>query len=420
MFKRIICTLCAILFLISMLPAVTSCTIGDVYEFGPYSLNEEEYAYLMSFYKRQILDSLGLEEEALDYTISATDQTTYGETLEKMYREQFEQSVFSLIYSQALFDEYGLTLTEEDQKKIRNVAASVLYSYVPNGSVTAFDSIVSDFGFSYEAMCSVYEKQAKESAVIAHILGDNYSNLTDKQKNEYYEENYLHFQVIVVNTLYEKKGDSFTNLIEEERATKLKLVEELKLFLCGNNPLDQTYEVLPRLLGVDDMSKVTYEDIWKDSYINDDQTYAGGLYMTKPSLYQSTIVTTVTQAFYTEEGKVSTLPAKRYFEGNGTIILGDSEETVKEGDYFEYGTVFVKRLPMEDNAWKTTENEQFFTDSGFVSGAARRVLFNTFSDYEESTARTLLKNQDLTAEYSLAIVPANRIDYDLFYPKEEN
>ncbi len=419
MFKRILCTLCAILCLLSMLPAFTACAAGNIYEFGPYSITEEEYAYLMSFYKRQILDSLKLDEEALGYPVSETDPTTYGETLEKMYREQFEQSVYSLIYSQALFDEYGLTLSEEDQKKIRNVAASILYSYVPNGSVTAFDSLVSDYGFSYEAMLSVYEKQAKETAVVAHILGDDYSKVTDKQKDNYYKENYLHFQVIVVNTLYEKKGDSFANLIEEERKTKLKLVEELKQFLCGNNPLDQEYEILPKLLGVDDMSKVTYEDIWKDSYINDDQTYEGGMYMTKPNLLQSTVVTTVTQAFYTEEGKVSTLPAKRYFEGEGSITLGDSEETIKEGDYFEYGTVFVKRLPMEEEAWKEKKNEQFFIDSGFTAGAARRVLFNTFSDYEKATARTLMKNENLIAEYSLATVPANRVDYDIFNQKEE-
>ena len=419
MIKRISCILCAILCIFSLLPGLVSCTVGTVYEFGPYLINEEEYAYLMSFYKRQILDNLGLEEEALGYYVSETDQTTYGETLEQMYREQFEQSVFSLIYSQALFDEYGLTLSEDDQKKIRNIAASVLYTYVPNGSVSTFDNLVKDYGFSYESLCSVYEKQAKESAVISHLLGDNYSKVTDKQKDEYYKENYLHFQVIVVNTVYEKKGDNFVNLIEEERATKLKIVEELKLFLCSNNPLEHNYEVLPRLLGVDDMSKVTYEDIWKDSYINDDQTYEGGMYMTKPSLYQSTTVTTVTQAFYTEEGKVSTLPAKRYFEGEGTITLGDSEETVKEGDYFEYGTVFVKRLPLEDRAWTEQANEVFFTDSGFTGGAARRVLFNTFNDYENTTARALMQNQELVAEYSLATIPANRLDYDFFNPSEE-
>ena len=420
MFKRIFCTLCAILCMISFLPTMSSCTVGSVYEFGPYSINEEEYAYLMSFYKRQILDSLQMDEEMLGYPVSETDQTTAGETLEKMYREQFEQSVFSLIYSQALFDEYGLTFSEEDQKKIRNLAASVLYTYVPTGSVTAFDSLVAPYGFSYEALCSVYEKQAKESAVISHILGENYSNVTEKQKDNYYKDNYLHFKVIVVNTLYEKKGDSFANLIEEERATKLKLEKELKQFLCSNNPLDYDYEVLPALLGVTDMSKVTYDDIWKDSYINDDQEYENGMYMTKPDLFQMTTVNTLSQAMLTEEGDVSTLPAKRYFEGEGSITLGDSDEVINQGDYFEYGTVFIKRLPLEDKAWQDKSNEKFFTDSGFESGAARRVLFNTYSDYEKTTARTLMKNQELTQEFSLATIPANRIDYDIFNPTEEN
>lgn len=420
MFKRIFCTLCAILCLISCLPAFTSCAVGNIYEYGTYSVNEEEYAYLMSFYKRQILDNLDIDEEALGYPTSETDNTPLGETLEKMYREQFEQSIFSLIYSQALFDEFGLTLTEEEQRSVRAVASAVLYSYVPNGSVSTFNKLVADYGFSYDALCSVYEKQAKESAVVAHLLGENYSKITDKQKDSYYKDNYVHFQVIVVNTLYRKDGDSFQNLTEEERKTKLELEKELKQFLCESNPLSYDYKLLPKLLKVDDMSKVTYEDIWKNSYINDDQAYENGMYMTKPGLYQMATVNTLSQVMLTPEGEVSTLPAKQYFEGEGSITLGDSDEVVNKGDYFEYGTAFIKRLPLDNEAWKDKANEQFFIDSGFVAGAARNVLFNTISDYEKTSARTLIVNTELKGEFSLAIVPANRLDYDYFHPSEEN
>jgi len=168
------------------------------------------------------------------------------------------------------------------------------------------------------------------------------------------------------------------------------------------------------------MSKVTYEDIYNNTYINDDLTYPGGMYMVKPNLYQLSTESTLTQAMKTPEGDVSAIEAKRYFEDEGKITLGDSSEEVQKGDYFEYGKAFIKRLPIEKGAWKDEKNKDFFAGSSFIGGVARTVLFETFADYEKHCPFTLLVNNELKEEFSLATIPANRLDYDYFHPSSED
>ncbi|MBO5262341.1 MAG: hypothetical protein J6B45_04775 [Clostridia bacterium] len=419
--KTFFCTLCAILCVILCLPVLSSCGEKNVYELGPYSISREEYAYLMCSYKRQIIESIGLDESYLNYPISEEKGAiTYGQYIESMYREQFEQSVFSLLYSQALFDENGLKLTDEDYNSIAAVTNAVAFEF-GNGTISGFNEVAKKYGFSRDSLYSVYVKQAKESALVEHLYGDDYSKITDTDKDRFYKDNYIHFQVLVVNTLYQQNSDgTFSNLAPEHRETMLKLEKELDLFLLNEEKDTSKYELLPSLLNVDDMSKVTYEDIWESDFINDDHTYPGGMYMIKPNLYQMTVQTTLSQAMLTQEGDVSSIKAKRYFENEGTLTMGDSAETIKKGDYFEYGTAYIKRLPIDEGAWRREENKDFFGDQSFIAGSARNALLNMLTEYEKSTTYSLMVNESVKSTFSLATIPANYLDYDYLHQKPED
>ena len=417
MSKIVVRIICALLCILMCMPLLTSCDEDGVYELGPYSINEEEYAYLLCSYKRTILEDMGLDEKYLSYPVSATDSTTYGEYIEKMYRDQFEQSVYTLLFCLALFDEYGLELSEENKKTIKASANSVIY-YYGNGSVGTFNSLAREYGFSHDSLHSIYEKQAKESIVISHILGENYANITDIDKDNYYEDNFIHFQVIVVNTLYRKDADgAYTNLSTEEMAAMKSLENEVIELLVREN-LDYDYKILPVLLGKSDMSSVTYEEIWANDRINDDSLYPNGYFMVKPNAFQMTSATTLTQAMITQEGDVSSIAAKRYFDGSGTIITENGKEEINEGDYFEYGTAFIKRLPLVEGAWKQEENKDFFSDS-FTSGAAQLYLSKILQEFEKTGPYTLLVDSSVKKDYSLATIPANYLDYDYIHGTEE-
>lgn len=417
MTKTILRITCAILCLLLCMPVLTACGEENVYELGPYSITEEEYAYLLCSYKRTILDELGLDESYLGYPVDSTSGTTYGEYIEKAYREEFEQSVYTLLFSLALFDEYGLELSDSQKKNIERSASSVIF-YYGDGSVGTFNELAKAYGFTNDTIYDIYEKQAKESMVVSHVFGDNYSNVTDENKEDYYQENYLHFQVLVVNTLYQKNSDgSFSNLTEGQRKTMQDLENEIIELLIRNN-LDYDYKVLPAVLKKDDMSTVTYEELWANPQINDDSLYPGGYYMQKPSPAQMMTVNTLSQAMLTKEGDVSPTKAKRYFDGNGSITTENGTETINKGDYFEYGTAFIKRLPIDDGAWKKEENKDFF-EASFTTECAQNLLFQTLQKYEESCPYTLVVENDIKAEYTFVNIPANYLDYDFLHGTEE-
>ena len=194
--KRIISVLLVLAIVATLLIILFACGTANVYELGPYSITEDEYAYLLSSYKRTIIDGLGISEDYLDYPIDSSSSTTYGEYIEKMYREEFEQSVYTLLFSLALFDEYGLEFTEEDEEAIEKAAKSVIV-YYGDGSPARFDELARPCGFTNETIYSIYEKREKEKAVIHHVLGVNYSNLTETQKDNHYKDNYIHFRFLL-------------------------------------------------------------------------------------------------------------------------------------------------------------------------------------------------------------------------------
>ena len=412
---------CVALCLILMLPILASCDTSSVYKLGPYKIEKDEYAYLMGMYKKKLLVSIGLDEKYLNSPVNATSSTTYGQYIENKYREEFEQSIYSLLYAQALFDEYDLELSSSQKANIQATASAIIFEF-GGGSNGKFNDIAKPFGFSDDTLYSVYEKQAKESAVIKHLLGDDYGKVTNEDKEDYYKENYLHFQVIVVNTLYRKMETSqgetvFLNLNEDERAAALKLEKEVTEFLCNNNS-EYNYQLLPKYVGKD-IKDITYEDIWNCDKINDDSVYPQGYYMLKPTPDQMLTVNTLSQAMLTKEGDVSPVSAKRYFEGNGEIKTGDGKEIVKPGDYFEYGTAYIKRLKIDDGAWTKQENEQFFKDSNFTVGAAQHALMGALERYSDTCGYTLMISSDLSARYSFISLPANEIDYYYLYSKAE-
>ena len=424
--KRTLCVILCVLLILTVVILIFACSPSSVYELGPYSLSEDEYAYLMCTYKRSLIDDLGIDESYLLYPADQSGKT-YGQALEEMYRESyFEQSVYNLIYSLALFDEYGLSLTDEEQKSVESAANSVIY-YYGNGSAAQFDSLAEPYGFSHKTIKSIYEKQAKETAVVNHIFGKEFSKITAEQKNNFYKDNYLHFQVIVLNTVYQKNADgTYSNLSESERKTRLELEKELTAFLCSED-MNFNYKILPSILKKPvviekdgkKVPNVTYEELWENKIINDDSLYPNGYYMVNPTPYQLMSITTLTTAFNTKIGDVSVSAAKRYFDGNGSITTENGEEEIKEGDYFQYGSAYIKRLPIQENAWSDEANKDFFPSDTFLPAVASDVLFHTMQEFEKTSPYTLTRDTGIMERYSLETIPANNLDYEYLHGTNE-
>ena len=412
--KTISRALCLLLLIVVTLPVFSSCGNDDVYKLGDYSITQKEYNYLAGMFKKQVLVSINPDLTDSDLSLELQSGVTLSEYLEYSYRTGFEQSVLTLLYSQLLFDEYGLELTDEELTYIDATAAAVV-SYYGEYSTKQFNSIAKEYGFDDKTLRSIYLKQYKENKVRQHILGENNENLTDDQIDSYYKDNYLRYKTIIINTLYAVHTDSngdqtFVYLSEDEKKSQELLVTELKELLVNNNK-NYEYVILK-----DDLD-LSYDELWEK--YSDDKFYPGGCYETSHPTDEQLINSNVLAAAYQSKvGDVKAVTAKRYFSGSGSISGEGGETEIKPGDYFEYGTVFVKRLPLDEKPYKKAENIDFFPTGAIESATANQVYYNTLMEHEKTSALTVEVSNKLE-ETIFENVKANELDYYILHGEQE-
>lgn len=406
--------LCLLLLILVFVPVFSGCNKNKVlYELGEHTITEKEYVYLMGMFKKQLIVSINsslpsnekLTEESL--TVENQNGVSYNSFLYQTYRESFEQSILTLLYSQLLFDEYGLELTEDERLTINSTAAAIVAYYG--------ESTLKDYGFDGETLRSVYEKQFKENKVRQYILGENNSNITDEQIESYYQNNYLRYKMIIINTEYKLHKDSngetsMVRLSEDEKKSQELLVKELRELLVNNNK-SYNYVLLK-----DDLN-LSYDELWEK--YSDEKFYPSGEYRPSDPTDKELESSNVWSAAYQSKvGEVKAVTAKRYFK-EGASIGGEGESiTVKPGDYFEYGTIFVKRLALDKEPYNRTENNDFFP-AGVLEGAtANYVYFTTLMEHEKESSLSIDVSEkvvDITFENVLA----NELDYYYLHAEEQ-
>lgn len=407
--KKAICrTLCLIFIVIMIIPIASSCGKDKaVYTLGEYEITEKEYNYLFGMFKKKVIVSMGVDFSEEDMSQEISEGITLADYLEARYREGFEQSVLALLLSQALFDQLGLSLTDEELSTI-NATATAMVAYYGNYSEKEFNNKAKEYGFDDDAMRSVYEMQFKENKVRDYYLGASNEKVTDEDRESYYRENYLRYQTLIVNTLYtlhtDSYGDvSFVLLEEDEKKEKELLVTELKELLINKNK-DYDYILLK-----DDLS-LSYEELWEK--YSDDKFYPGGLYeSSKPSAEELANSNVLSAAYQSKAGEIKAVTAKRYFEGDSS--LENEEITVKPGDYFEYGTVFVKRLELDEAPYEKKANKDFFDKDTFESGVCNHVYFKAVSAFQDTLPYQATISKLIQGK-GFATIKANELDYYYF------
>ena len=411
--KKAICrTLCVLFLIILIIPSLSACR-GEraMYELGDYKITEKEYNYLMGMFKKKVLVTFdsSLTDDSLSLELASG--VTLGDYLEARYREGFEQSLMSLLYAQSLFDELGLELTDEEISYI-NATATAVVAYYGNYSVKQFNKLAKQYGFDDEAMRNVYEMQYKENKVREHILGKNDSKIQESDRDSYYRYAYLRYQTLIINTVYKLHTDSsgevkFVLLDEYEKEERERLVLELRELLVNKN-MDFDYILLK------EDKNLSYMELWEK--YSDDKFYPSGLYETSnPDAEQLNNSNVLSAAYQSKAGEVKVVTAKRYFEGDSS--LENEDVTIKPGDYFEYGSIFVMRLDLDDGAYNRRESEIFFGES-FEAGVSNYTFYQALSKHQES----LPYEVDISTKvlnYTFASVKANELDYYYFAGSEE-
>ncbi|MBQ8310642.1 MAG: hypothetical protein IJX80_06495 [Clostridia bacterium] len=113
------------------------------------------------------------------------------QTLNDYYLAIALEECKNVLIAQYLFDDYGLTLSETEKEQIENDLNELVLTD-GGGSKNKLNSVLSTYGVNYDMMREHYTNMAKINAVRNHL----YSLLGDNIKQEYLEENYVHFQQI--------------------------------------------------------------------------------------------------------------------------------------------------------------------------------------------------------------------------------
>ena len=410
--KRILTKLLILVLCISMVvPCLFSCGNNqDIYRLGGYTIKADEYHYLLGMQKMQALKSLGYSEKDIDTEIQ--EGYTLGDYIDALYSAQFEQSVLTLLFSVALFDEYKLTISE-DKRQTSNEIINTLLTYYGGYSEKFLDKRLGQLGYSFttDTLRRVYEMQMKQGAVVEHLYGGNYEKLTEDAKKDYCNDYYMHFQVIVINTLYKSHTDSsgkttYTNLTPEEINSQKRIVTELTELLVNKNK-DFNYLIIDPTL--------SYEELW--GKYSDDTLYPQGYFMKKPVSQKLATSQTLATALALKTGDCGVVPAKRYFDGNGSISTENGEEQINKGDYFEYGSAFIKKLEMEEDAYTKEENKDFFfpeDSDSFLQQSCQSAFYKELQKYEKenSIVVEVSNNKD---QYTISDSKANELDYYYFF-----
>jgi hypothetical protein len=392
-------------------PCLYSCDSNpDIYRLGSYSIKADEYHYLLGMQKMQALKSLGYGEKDIDTVIQ--EGYTLGNYIDAVYSAQFEQSVLTLLFSVALFDEYNLTISE-DKRHASNEIINTLLTYYGGYSEKFLDKRLSNLGYKFttDTLRRVYEMQMKQSTVIEHLYGGNYEKLENEAKEEFCNDYYMHFQVIVINTLYKSHTDSlgkttYTNLTPEEINVQKRIVTELTELLVNDNK-DFNYLIIDPSL--------SYEELWEK--YSDDTLYPQGYFMKKPVSQNVASSATLATAFALKTGDCGVVPAKRYFDGNGSITTENGKEQINAGDYFEYGSAFIKKLDMERDAFTKEENKDFFFPEGsssFLQQACQYAFYQRLREYE-SESSVVVEYSKSISQYTISSSKANELDYYYFF-----
>lgn len=231
MFKKVLVRCGTVLLaLCLLLSALVSCgkksgktLMSLTTEHGTYTISVNIYQLMLSRMKGtlsaggQTVNGLSPSSDAFWEAIDTYDGTTL-QTLDEYYQACILQNCRTYLGVMALFDEKGLTLSEEELADI-DERLEELVKTDGGGSKTKLNSVLSVYGVNYNILKEAYTMEAKLSALQSYLYKQAGSNV----KEDYLKQNYVHFyQVYLASYQYVYEQDENNDVIYYYTAGELK------------------------------------------------------------------------------------------------------------------------------------------------------------------------------------------------------
>ncbi len=333
-------------------------TLGDV------SISENVYHYWASTYKGDFLYRYEDVENTEDFwNGKLIDGMSAAEYFDAVILENVQ---YTLVCMQ-LFDEYGLVISGSEKESIQDLISDYLKEYA-QGNRNLLNQALGEYGVNMDLLENIYIDDAKTSKVYEYLYGENgQTPIGDAQLEKYYQENYVHLQMIFINNKYQYKTDSNGKYITDEKGQAV--TEELD----ADTKAQRDESIRKVREGLE--SGVSFEELY-ETY-SELKAYENGYYFSKGTTYNDQIYYDIIQK---------------------AMDMEPQETAVVEG---EYGTCIIQKLELDQGAWEDKENSDFFDGFKDTVGDTvfREFLREHFDDIEVDA--------DAIASYSIRTVTPN-------------
>ncbi len=289
--------------------------------YGNSKISTNMYRYWLSSYKGRFL-----------YTYTdMTDTDPFWDTIlyDDITAEAYLNSVTienlkRTILCMELFAQHNLKMPDTMLEDIDSYISDLVTEHA-GGSRKEFNALLAEYGINIDMLRDIYIAEDKAMVLFDYLYGDGGPRaLTEEALDAYYKENYVRIRHIYVNNAYvqvtneagypqyDSSGNALTRtLTEEELTEKQAIIDAIEKAITDGEDFASVYE--------------TYSE---------DKFYVNGYYLTKDTPF----ITEVVDAAF------------RLAVNDWICVRSD------------YGTHYIKRLPLEENAYNESTNGDFFTD----------------------------------------------------------
>ncbi len=403
--KKQVKILTLILCLALCLPFFVSCGAEPLITYEDRSLSVNVYEFLLSRMKGT-LAYYGYEVDKPSFwktVVSLKDGTTYND----YFCATIMQQATYYVIADRLFDEQGLKLSSEDEKKVDDLLAA----YVKRaGSKSKLNAELKEFGVNYDILREIYILEAKIELLKEHLYGKNGEKIDVTVKEEYYNENYVAFKQIFLATYdYVTDKDRFGDTVyyTDEKHKAIAYDKE-----NGKTKTDEFGKVIKDVLGDpeyftedgkiaydrkngfigyvtnDDGDKVIEDisDTEKGKLFEDAKKYASecdgniALFEEYMSKYGEGEGDSIVYLYASDGYYAAQNDAVAYFDDIAEKLL---TLEVGECDVFksDYGYHVVSRYENEDGAYDVKDNEDMFSD--FYESLISRLFDSLCEEYAD-------------------------------------
>ena len=336
--------------------ALVSCSSESVMTYGSHSINENEFSYYLATYKGKYAQTYADFKNTPEYFSSVV--TDDGQTVEDVLYSAVVHNVEMTLVCEQMFDDYGLSLSRSVEDTINSYIGDFVDEYA-DGSRNKFNAALGAYGVNINMLKKIYLRDEKVSALYDALYGTNgIIGITDEDRQNYLDENYVRVRHIYVNNKYMYATDEdgvqeYTDdglrkkreLTAEELAAKQALIDAIDESLAEGADFDEVYDAF-----------------------SEDKYYKNGYYISENMDFISDVT--------------------------------DSAMSLEVGEYkkieTDYGTHYIMRLEMDEKPWENEDNSDFFDGYDTTVGQA------LFADMAEEKISEVVLNEDVLGEYTMA------------------